>query len=335
MKSRISAFTRSGASRIMKWPTPSIFLQLEVGEGVAELVGPGEGDDGVAVAPEDARGRLDLLVGAGEGATAEGGAVAVEAAAQRARLRVGLDVGGDLVVGPEVLVGGPCGEEVAEVHLGGLRAGADEVFGPRLLVEELVPGVEHVRQLEPASADAGVGRVEEHELVQAFRVEPREPLHPDGAEVVRDDAHLIEVVEVAERLDVLGEGGVGVADLGREIGLVGVGVAAHVGDDDVVVLGERIDVHVPLEPEAGPAVDEEQRLAGALADVVELDAVHGDLVVADLVDGHAGPPVEGRLATAGRLGGVGRYQRASCSSIQPKRSESSRGSPSSGVMRPE
>ena len=274
-------------------------LQVEVREEVAELVAPREGQDRVAVAPEDARLRLDLLVGAGEGAAAQRGAIAVEAAAQRAWLRVCLDVRGDLGIGPEILVRRPRREEVAQVDLSRLLAGADEVLGPRLLVEDLVPGVEALWHLEPAAADAGIRRVEEHQLVQALRVQPREPLHPDRAEVVRDDAHLVEVVEVAERLDVLRERRVGVADLRRQVRLVRVRVAAHVRHDDVVVLRQRPDVQVPLVPEAGPAVDEEQRLARALPHVVQLDAVHGDVVVADLVDGHGGASCGGKVSGGG------------------------------------
>ena len=262
-------------------------LEVEVREEVAQLVGPRERQDRVAVAPEHARRRLDLLVGAGEGATAQRRTIAVEAAPQRARLRVRLHVRGDLRIGPETLVRRPRRQEVAQVDLRRLLARPDEILRPRLLVEELVPGIERVRQLEPAAADARVRRVEQHQFVQALRVQPREPLHPDRAEVVRDDAHAVEVVEVAERLDVLGEGRVRVADLRRHVRLVGVGEAAHVRHDDVVVPRQRTDVHVPLVPEPRPAVDQQQRLAGALPHVVQLHAVHGHVVMADLVDGHA------------------------------------------------
>ena len=44
--------------------------------------------------------------------------------------------------------------------------------------------------------------------------------------------------------------------------------------------GKRPDVLVPLEPEARPAVDQKERRATALANVVQLDAVYlGVLVV--------------------------------------------------------
>src|SRR5438094_2867348 len=76
----------------------------EVGEEIRELVAPGEGEYGVAVAPEDEGGGVDLRVAFELPASAEGGAVAVEAAPDGARLRERFDVFGDLFVGPEVLV---------------------------------------------------------------------------------------------------------------------------------------------------------------------------------------------------------------------------------------
>jgi hypothetical protein len=100
-------------------------------------------------------------------------------------------------------------------------------------------------------------------------------------------AYLVEVVKVQERLDVFGVVRVGVAGLRRDVRLVGVGEAAHVRDEDIEVLGERADIVVPLVPEAGPAVDEHERLAATLAHVVQPDTVHRDVVIADLVYSHA------------------------------------------------
>src|SRR3990172_8701695 len=59
----------------------------EVCEEVAELVAPGHGEYRVVLGPEDERWGVDLQVAVRRAAGgAEGGAVAVEAAAQRARL---------------------------------------------------------------------------------------------------------------------------------------------------------------------------------------------------------------------------------------------------------
>jgi hypothetical protein len=176
---------------------------------------------------------------------------------------------------------------MTDVDLDRAACGADQIFGPGHLVKELVPDVHHLRELERAHAEARVRRIEQHQFLHALRVQAREPLRPGGARVVRDDAHLVEVVEVQERLDILGVVRVRVAGLRRDVRLVGVGEAAHVRDEDIEVLSERADVEMPLIPKAGPAVDEHERLAGTLAHVVQLDAVHGDVVVADLVYGHA------------------------------------------------
>src|SRR5256885_989658 len=84
------------------------------------------------------------------------------AAADSAGLREGFYVFGDFFVAPEVLVERPMREEMADVQVRRLAAGADEVFGPGQLVEELVPDLRDVPDFHPAHPDAGIGRVKQN-----------------------------------------------------------------------------------------------------------------------------------------------------------------------------
>src|SRR5512147_1322482 len=67
-------------------------LQRGVREELRDAVRPGERRDTIAVAPEDEGGRLDGEVARRLDAAAENGAIPIEAAPQRARLRECLDV---------------------------------------------------------------------------------------------------------------------------------------------------------------------------------------------------------------------------------------------------
>ncbi len=102
---------------------------------------------------------------------------------------------------------------------------------------------------------------------------------------------------IEQRRDVSGEGGRHVTFLRRLVRLVGVGVAAHVWDDDLEALGQRADVEMPFVVEAGPAVDEEQRRAGAFADVVITESVYRGVFVLETVGlrGQAGCSFEGEV----------------------------------------
>ena len=111
-----------------------------------------------------------------------------------------------------------------------------------------------------------------------------EALGPDGAEVMGDDAHLVETEVLDEGVQVFGEGLVGVGLLRWQVRLVAVAVAPHVGDDDVKTFGQGLDVEAPFVVEAGPAVDQEEGRAaspwpGRLADVVIAEAVDGGVLV--------------------------------------------------------
>src|SRR3972149_5875126 len=78
--------------------------QGQVGEELGELIAPGGGEDRVVLRPEDERGRVDLRVTSQAPARgAEGGAVAVEAAAQGARLGESVHEALYLFVRPERL----------------------------------------------------------------------------------------------------------------------------------------------------------------------------------------------------------------------------------------
>src|SRR3990170_946736 len=211
------------------------------------------------------------------------GAVAVEAAPQGARLGEGVHEALYLFVRPERLVVGPVGEAVAEVYLRRPAAGADKLLGQGELVEEHVPDLAEAVRREEAGADPRVGRLEEYEAVHQMRVGAGESLCPDGAEVVGDDGYLLEAEVLHQRAQVFGHDLVGIALLRRQVRLFGVGVAAHVRDDDIEPPGEGLDVHVPLVPEAGPAVNEEEGRADAFADVVIAQAVYRGVFVVEAI----------------------------------------------------
>src|SRR3990172_2228763 len=110
-----------------------------------------------------------------------------------------------------------------------------------------------------------------------------EALRPDGAEVVGDDVYFLEAKVLHKGAQVFGHDLVRVALLRRQVRLIGVAVAAHVRDHDIEPLGEGLDVQVPLVPEAGPAVNEEEGRPAALADVVVAQAVYRGVLVAEAI----------------------------------------------------
>jgi hypothetical protein len=66
---------------------------------------------------------------------------------------------------------------------------------------------------------------------------------------------------------------------GGPVRFFGVAVAALIRRDDVEVLRKWHDVLVPLIPEAGPAVYQDERETGPVAYVVDPDTVRGDVLV--------------------------------------------------------
>src|SRR3990170_3457583 len=255
-----------------------------VWEEVGELVAPGCGEDRVAIGPEDERGGADGEVPLEAAAhSAEHGAVAVEAASQGAGLGEGVHVALYLRVRPERLVVRPVGEPVAEVYLRGLAAGADQLLGQGELVEEHVPYLAVAVRREEAGGYAGIGGLEEYEAVYQLRMSAHEALRPDGAEIVGDDVDLREAEVLHQGAQVFGHDLVGVALFRRQVRLIGVAVAAHVRDHVIEPLGEGLDVEVPLVPEAGPAVNEEEGRPAALADVVVAQAVYGGVFVVEAI----------------------------------------------------
>src|SRR3990172_3387091 len=296
------------------------------GKEIGELIAPGGGEDRVVLGPEDQRGRADgevSLEAAAHGA--EHGAVAVEAAAQGAGLGERLHVPLYLFVRPERLVVRPVGEEVAQVDLGSLPAGADKLLGQGELVEEHVPDLAVAVRGHETAGYAGIGGLEEYEAVNQVRMGAGEALCPDGAEVVGDDVHLFEAQVPPQRAQVFGHDHVGVALLRRQVRLAGGAVASHVRYDDIEPAGEGLDVEVPLVPEAGPAVNEEEGRPAALADIVVAQAVNRGVLVVEasgLAQAGAAPIGGGRqvrstlfadigsVKPAGRRGGSGRRRDA-------------------------
>src|SRR3972149_436642 len=269
-----------------------------VWEEVGELVAPGCGEDRVAIGPEDQRGRAYLGVASQAPARgADGGAGAGEAAPQGAGLGEGVRVALNLFVRPERLVVRPVGEEVAQVDLSSLPAGAHELLSQGELVEEHVPYLAVAVRCEEAGGYAGIGGLEEYEAVYQLRVSAHEEPPPGGAEIVGDDVDLREAEVLHQGAQVFGHDLVGVAFFRRQVRLIGVAVAAHVRDHDIEPLGEGLDAQVPLIPEAGPAVNEEEGRPAALADVVVAQAVYGGVFVVEAI----GPPQAGAAPIWGGL----------------------------------
>ena len=128
-------------------------LERERREVLGEPVGPRDRQDRVGVSPEHERRDLD--------AQRPGGGVALgrphalerlvvrEAAAERARLRIGVDPMVELPLYDPVFLARPVGEEVAQVDPGRLAARSDHLVRPRQRVKDLVPDLPRVAGLAP------------------------------------------------------------------------------------------------------------------------------------------------------------------------------------------
>ena len=114
--------------------------------------------------------------------------------------------------------------------------------------------------------------------------------HP-AAEGEADDVRLVEAEVVDERRDVIGHE----PDVDRPIDVGRAPVALEVGEDDLVVLGQRWQGRSEHLAGSEPAVQQDHRPSGAVDLVVEVDAIHigvfaGDLRLGRQVGGHSGAP---------------------------------------------
>ena len=234
------------------------------------VVGHGGEQEGVALAPEDARGDVDSRIRK-FAAMAEGGAVPVDHAGERARLRPRGAVLGKIFVGESVGAAGADKRADAEAEIESGECG----FGdPRELEEKHVPTAAKLPSvcLQVAAHDARVRDVEDGELGDALRMEESDAPRDSGAPIVagEEDPLLSELVSDRE-------------DVGSEFGeLVGRGaarlaafvVAALIGNDDAEAGGgERLDLSVPGIPKFGETVekDDDGAVCGAAGDGVEFD----------------------------------------------------------------
>ena len=154
---------------------------------------------------------------------------------------------------------GPVAEEVPEVPLGGLPAGADDLDGHGQLVERLVPDLGEVLGFGPTLPDARVGAVEEEQALQALGVQPGEGLGDIGPDVVAHEPEPLETQGVGQAEEV----GCVVFDPislpGRHLGLARLAEAPQVGRDDVEPMAQRPDHLAPDAPELRPAVEQDER----------------------------------------------------------------------------
>ena len=177
---------------------------------------------------------------------------------------------------------GPVAQEVPDVELAGSPAGADQVGGPWQLMERLVPDLPQVVGVRPAPADTRIGAVEEEEPRQPLGMRPGEGLGDVGTDVMADDSEPPELERIGEAQDVPDVVFEPVALLRRHVRLVGRSEATQVGGDHVVPAAQRLDHLAPDTPELRPAVQQHQREAVPLADVVHGDPVGPQVVVAEI-----------------------------------------------------
>src|SRR6185437_9647931 len=250
-----------------------------IAEILAQSIYPIALEDGIALAPKDARRQIDrraLRLGRLAAHCREpslvGADVPVEAALEIARLEEVVDPGLDILVEGMGIMR-PMREEMAEIEAAGLARAADERGGPGLLVERLVPDLDEMLGRRPACADAGIWTVEEEQAAQTFAMLPREALCNVRPDIMRDDAGFGDAERVHERQNICG------MDIRRRLcrklqrRLLAVAEAAQVWRDHVEVARQIGNAFAPDQPEFRPAVQQEQRRTSPFAHIVDADAV--------------------------------------------------------------
>ena len=134
-------------------------------ERLAESVGPGSKDDRIELSPGDHRGLTDPRVlewGARFGLPlGRASTVVGDARLDRSGARVDIDNRIELALADRLLPAAPVIVEVLEIQAHGLPVVGDEPIGPGQGVKMLVPELALHRWIEPSSADARVGRIEQ------------------------------------------------------------------------------------------------------------------------------------------------------------------------------
>src|SRR5215217_3249743 len=262
--------------------------EIQMCEVVSQTIGPLHFEDGVALAPPDAGRRIDLRqVGRAIADDIQprfvSADVPVEPALKVARLHEIVHPEVEVLVEQAGLVR-PVVEEMAEVSLTGLPVLAYQGGSPWLLVESLVPDLVYALRIRPSPADPGVRTVEEEQAVETFRIFPGETLRHVRANVVADHPEPLEVQGVGKGTKILHE--VAQKLLRRTSRPVRVAEAPEVGCDHIKAFGQDRHVLAPDVPELGPPVQQYERGAAPMADVVKCNSVGIDMPVVPLAPVH-------------------------------------------------
>jgi hypothetical protein len=134
----------------------------------------------------------------------------------------------------------------------------------------LVPEFALRRWIEPSSADARVGRIEQGQRPNAVGMTTSQGLGDGGPDVVAPHHHPGDPQPIEEGDQVLRQD-LRCVRLRRQVGLVRFAEPSEVRRDHVGEAGERPEDATPVVPEARPAVEQQQRVAPAETDVVEHD----------------------------------------------------------------
>ncbi len=247
---------------------------------VSQPVRPFGCDQRIAAAPEKARRDLDArlrrqLAFQPEAAIGRGREIPVEAALDVARLHEVVDIGFQQVAEHGGIVARPVVEEMAEVEPAGLARAADQLRGPRQLLEVLIPDLDQMAGLAVAVAEARIGRAEIERAGQPPRLMMRHRLHDIGAEVAADHAEAVmaEPIHHREHIErVALRGGRRVRSRRR---LAGIAAATQIGRDQLEAVAEMQHQRTPHQPELRPAMEQEQRRT--LAEARDIDAQAADI----------------------------------------------------------
>jgi hypothetical protein len=218
------------------------------------IVGHFGEEEGVALAPEDARGDVDRGVRK-FAAIAEGGAIPVDHAGECSGLRPRGAVVGEIFVGESVGAAGADKRADAEAEVEGGKCG----FGnKRELEEEHVPTAAKLTTvcLQVAVHDGRVRDVEDGELGDALPMAEGDAPRDGGTPIVtcKENAFLAELVGDGENVG---------SEFGKRVGhgtarLAAGVVTALIGNDDAEAGGsERLDLFVPAIPKFWEAVEKD------------------------------------------------------------------------------
>src|SRR5262249_23109545 len=154
--------------------------------------------------------------------------------------------------------------------------------------KRLVPDLGEMLRRRPACANARIGTIEEEQATEPVGVRMRERLRGKGADIVRDDADALQAEPVYQRQNIAGVHVCTRLCRGPVRRLLGIAEPAQVRRDHVELGRERGNAPPPDATELRPTVQEQERGAAPLAEVMNADAVRRNVV--RLEAGHTTSP---------------------------------------------